>query len=177
MTILMGAAAEADEPPLPCGLRWGDSRERCVEVFSAGGYSVLVWPEDYTAGRSPDRTLKRVREVQGISALDFEKKSGEIGETVKVYLYQDGLFQISITYDNTKKSFANKLIEDISQRVSLAPRHIEGPGSKMEIYVWTFPATAIVFSCRYGASIPISFALLEYRNEPVLNALKDKGLM
>lgn len=175
--IATKAAAEAEEPPLPCGLRWGDARERCVGVLSAEGYSAFVRAKDYDPARSPDRMLRRVREAQGISVLYFEKKTGDIGETVTIHLYQGELFQISIAYDGTKKGFADKLVKDVSQSVSLAPWHIEGIDSKMETYVWAFPTTAIVLSCHYGASAPIPFAALEYRDQPLLNALKAKGLM
>lgn len=177
VTLFFGVAAWADEPPLPYGLHWGDSRERCIELLVAGGYSTVVRAEDYAASKSPDRTLKRIREVQGISTVDFEKKDDAVEKNLKIYLYQDNLFQITVEYEDTRKEFADKLVNDISQRVSLTPRLITGKDSKMDIYIWAFPMTAIVFSSRYGKAIPIPFALLEYRNEPVLNDLKDRGLM
>lgn len=176
--IALNSTAEAKgEPPLPCGLRWGDARARCAEALSAEGYSVFVRKEDYDPARSPDRMLKRIHEARGVRAQSFKKTAQNIVETVTVNFYYDELFQISIAYDNTEKGFADKIVRDISQRVSLTPRYIEGMSSKMDIYVWTFPTTTIVFSCRYGVTTPIPFAALEYRNDPILKKLKDKGLM
>lgn len=177
ITLSLSCRAEADEPPLPYGLHWGDSRERCIELLIAGGYSTVVRVEDYAVSKSPDRVLKRVREVQGISTVDFERQDNAIERNMKIHLYQDSLFQITVEYEDTRKEFAEKLVSEISQQVSRTPRLITGKDSKMDIYIWAFPATAIVFSSRYGKSIPIPFALLEYRNEPVLNELKDRGLM
>lgn len=177
MIALSTESAEADDPPLPCGLRWGASRERCGELLAAGGYARLIRSEDYASSKSPDRLLRRVRETQGISVLEFEREQKGITEMLKATLYKDNLFQIEIMFSNTKQSFADQLVEDLSRNFAQSPRSMEGENSKLRAYIWAFPVTVVVFSYRYGSPASTAFAALDYRNEPFRNELKSKGLM
>lgn len=171
--------AMAGEMPLPWSLEWGNSREKCTEALTGAGYSRYVDPSEYSASRAAERRVRVIREAQGISRLEFARigSDGPNTENVTVLLHNDRLFQITISYGNTKRDFADKLIRDISERMASGPRQLMGKDSAMENYIWASFDTVIIFTCGYGKSMPTSIAVLDYRNERHLRGLREIGLM
>lgn len=168
----MVSSAAAASLPLPWGCFWGMGQEECGGRVEAAGYARVVGREE----TSPDKILRRHALKNGLQFFSFTREAPDAAETLKLHLYNNRLYRITVTFDRFGGNFGEKKLAQLTETFSLPPSHFRGRRSGMDIYAWSDGTTNVGFTYKEIPKIPLYFAELEYAHMVVVEELKRLGL-
>jgi hypothetical protein len=172
--FILSAPGCAADFLLPSAIGWGMNSNECESALIALGYKkASVKAPNEQRGESAKRVFGL---VNGLRSMSYEKDGSSMFQRVTVYIYKEALCRATITFEKFGGGFKERTIAEMSREMSSEPVALSGARSGLDHYIWERGDTTVSLTYKEFPKL-INFAELDYRYKPMVDRLKNLGLI